>query len=105
MLSIEHLTAGYGSKKVLDDISLTIEDGCVTALIGPNGSGKTTLIRAVSGVLPVMNGVITVDDRQVNTLPEQERARLISVVSQARRITPEFSTREGLALWRKPYIN
>lgn len=105
MLKIEHLTAGYGDKKVLEDISLTIGDGCVTALIGPNGSGKTTLIRAVSGVLPVMDGVITVDDRQVNTLAEQERARLISVVPQVRNIPPAFSVREVVALGRTPYLN
>jgi iron complex transport system ATP-binding protein len=105
MLKIEHLTAGYGDKKVLEDINLTIEDGCVTALIGPNGSGKTTLIRAVSGVLPVMQGAITVDDRQVDTLTEQERARLISVVPQVRNIPPAFSVREVVALGRTPYLN
>jgi len=53
----------------------------------------------------VMNGVITVDDRQVNTLPEQERARLISVVPQVRNIPPAFSVREVVALGRTPYLN
>jgi len=105
MLTIDHLTTGYGNKIVLDDISFTIEDGTVVALIGPNGSGKTTLIRAASGVLPVMGGEIRVDGHLLNTLTEQKRARLLSVVPQIRSIPPAFSVREVVALGRTPYLN
>jgi iron complex transport system ATP-binding protein len=105
MLIIDHLTAGYGNKIVLDNINFTIEDGTVVALIGPNGSGKTTLIRAASGVLPVVSGEIRVDGHLLNTLTEQERARLLSVVPQIRSIPPAFSVREVVALGRTPYLN
>jgi ABC-type cobalamin/Fe3+-siderophores transport system ATPase subunit len=105
MLTIETLTAGYGNKTVLEDITLSVANGSVVALIGPNGSGKTTLIRAASGVLPLIGGEIRVDGKQINTLGEQERARLMSVVPQGRGLPPAFTVREVVALGRTPYLN
>lgn len=105
MLTIDQVNAGYGKKRILEDISFSMGEGCVAALIGPNGSGKTTLIRAISGVLPVMSGNIAVDGRKVNALGEQERARLVSVVPQVRSIPPAFTVREVVALGRTPYLN
>ena len=52
MLKIESLAVSYGARRVLHEVSLTVENGEVLALIGPNGSGKSTLVRAVSGVIP-----------------------------------------------------
>ena len=105
MLTIDRLTTGYNDKKILEDISLSIEDGSVVALMGPNGSGKTTLIRAASGVLPLMSGEVRVDGQMVNKLGEQERARLVSVVPQVRSIPAAFTVREVVALGRTPYLN
>jgi ABC-type cobalamin/Fe3+-siderophores transport system ATPase subunit len=105
MLTIEHLTAGYNDKKILEDITLSINDGSVVALIGPNGSGKTTLIRAASGILPLMSGEVRVNGQIVKHLGEQERARLVSVVPQVRSIPPAFTVREVVALGRTPYLN
>lgn len=105
MLTIEHLTAGYGGRTILDDISLSVEDGSIVALIGPNGSGKTTLIRSVSGVLPVLAGEICVNGLNVEPLSVQDRARLISVVPQVRSVPPAFTVHEVVALGRTPYLN
>jgi ABC-type cobalamin/Fe3+-siderophores transport system ATPase subunit len=105
MLTIEHLTAGYNNRKILEDINVSIDDGCVVALIGPNGSGKTTLIRAASGILPLMGGEVRVNGQSLNHLGEQERARLLSVVPQVRSIPPAFTVREVVALGRTPYLN
>jgi len=105
MLTINHLSAGYGKKIILEDINLTVEDGSVVALIGPNGSGKTTLLRAASGVLPLASGEILADGKPINRLGEQERARLVSVVPQGRGLPPAFTVREVVALGRTPYLN
>ncbi len=105
MLTIDQVNAGYGKKQILEDIRFSMDEGCVVALIGPNGSGKTTLMRAISGVLPVMSGSISVDGRNINALGEQERARLVSVVPQVRSIPPAFTVREVVALGRTPYLN
>lgn len=105
MLDVMEISAGYGTKTVLQDISFHIPEGTVLALIGPNGSGKTTFIRAASGVLPIQKGRILVEGKDVQKLSSQERARAIAVVPQARTIPPAFSAEEVVALGRTPYLN
>ncbi|MCR5003414.1 MAG: ABC transporter ATP-binding protein [Bacteroidales bacterium] len=48
MIEVKHLSLGYGDKKVIDDLSFEIADGCLVLLEGPNGSGKSTLLRALA---------------------------------------------------------
>jgi iron complex transport system ATP-binding protein len=105
MLTIDSLQTGYLNRAVLHDVSLQIAPGEVVALIGPNGSGKSTLLRAVSGLLPLQHGSITVDNADVVRLSEGDRARRIAVVPQARNLPPAFSAREVVALGRTPYLN
>ena len=56
--------------------------GRILALIGPNGSGKTTLIRALSGVLPVVDAEVHINGTDLARSNQQERARLLAVVPQ-----------------------
>lgn len=105
MLRIENLNAGYPQKTVLHEINLEVARGSVVALIGPNGSGKTTLVRALSGVLPSLSGLIRLDGKDLNKLGAQERARLIAVVPQVRTLPPAFTVQEVVALGRTPYLN
>ena len=49
---VNHLTAGYGSKSVLKDISFSLDRGCLLGILGANGSGKTTLLKALCNLLP-----------------------------------------------------
>ena len=49
MLKFEHVVKGYGSRKALDDLTVTFEPGKVYALVGPNGSGKSTLLKCLAG--------------------------------------------------------
>ena len=51
MLKVEGLHAGYGSVNILWDVSFTLEDGEIVAILGSNGAGKTTMVRAVTGML------------------------------------------------------
>ena len=50
--SVQGLCAGYAGRRVLRDVSFTLEPGCLTGVLGANGSGKTTLLKAVGGILP-----------------------------------------------------
>ena len=56
MLEVDHLTAGYGKVKVLDEVSISVPEGKLTVVTGPNGHGKTTLLRVLSGLIPAWKG-------------------------------------------------
>lgn len=70
MLEIEHLTKIYGgTKKAVDDLSLTVNAGDIFAFIGENGAGKTTTIKCVVGILEFEQGSITIDGHSVTSQP------------------------------------
>lgn len=79
VLSADGLTKSFGSVTVIDDVSLTLEAGTVTALVGPNGSGKTTLLRVLAGLLDPTAGTVTDTGsdaaRQVGYLPQNPAFR------------------------------
>ena len=58
MLKLQHLSAGYGEKTVLHDISIILPPGSFTAILGVNGSGKSTLLKAVSGIMEPTKGKV-----------------------------------------------
>jgi len=105
MFKIESLSVSYGTRKVLQSITLEVEAGEVLALIGPNGAGKSTLIRAASGVIPVHAGSVVVDNEDLLTLPAMRRARFLAVVPQAVLMPPAFTVWETVLLGRTPYLN
>lgn len=66
MLQIEHLQKTFGDKTILDDISLTVNDGEIVSIIGPSGTGKTTLLRCINFLEHAERGKITIDDVTVD---------------------------------------
>ncbi|ROR03182.1 ABC transporter ATP-binding protein [Desulfosoma caldarium] len=103
MIEVEHLHCGYPDRKVLQDVTLTIEPGEFVGILGPNGSGKTTLVLALSGVLPIQSGSIRWNGRPLQTIPHRERARLMAVVPQDVHVTFPFTCREVVAMGRYPH--
>ncbi|MBM1633014.1 LPS export ABC transporter ATP-binding protein [Sulfitobacter mediterraneus] len=75
-LRIEHLRKSYRKKIVIRDFSMHLDRGEVVALLGPNGSGKTTTFYSVAGLVTPEGGTVTVDGRDVTTLPMYRRAQL-----------------------------
>ncbi|MBK9160091.1 MAG: ABC transporter ATP-binding protein [Nitrosomonadales bacterium] len=69
MIDISGLTFDYPGHRALDDVTLTVAKGSVTALVGPNGAGKTTLIRCIAGLEIPLTGSITVDGMDVVEQP------------------------------------
>jgi len=78
ILEIRHLTVRMGSRLVLDDLSLSLEDGQSYVLFGPNGSGKTTIINAIMGILPFedISGQILFDGVNITRKGVDERSKL-----------------------------
>jgi ABC-type cobalamin/Fe3+-siderophores transport system ATPase subunit len=65
MLRLDGLRAGYGRTAVLHGISLCLEDGEMVAVLGRNGAGKSTLLKAVIGELPLIDGKVILDGRDI----------------------------------------
>ncbi len=72
-ISVMSLTKRFGDFTALDDVSLEIGDGSLTALLGPSGSGKTTLLRIIAGLDVPDSGVVCLGDRDVTRVPPQDR--------------------------------
>lgn len=75
-LQIENLRKSYAKRVVIRDVSLSLNQGEVVALLGPNGSGKTTTFYAVAGLIYPEGGHVKIDGREVTNLPMYRRAKL-----------------------------
>ncbi|MET4102917.1 lipopolysaccharide export system ATP-binding protein [Roseovarius sp. MBR-78] len=75
-LRVEKLRKSYSKKLVIRDVSLSLDQGEVVALLGPNGSGKTTTFYAIAGLIHTEGGHIYIDERDVTSLPMYRRAKL-----------------------------
>lgn len=105
MLSIQSIFVNYDEKEILHGVSFEVEPGQVVALIGPNGAGKTTLIRAVSGILPLRSGAIKVLGDDLASMTITERARMLAVVPQARKLPAAYSVQQAVLMGRTPYLS
>jgi iron complex transport system ATP-binding protein len=76
------LSVGYGVAPVLDQVSLAIPDGKITALIGANGSGKSTLLRTLAQVLDPIAGTVLLDGRDIAQSPRKAVARIMALLPQ-----------------------
>ena len=104
MLTVENVSAGYHRKPVIEDVSFSLEPGSVTGLVGPNGSGKSTLIRALTGILPLMQGRVLIGESSLQQMSIKETARHIAVVSQSPVLPEAVSAGEAVLLGRTPYL-
>jgi len=75
-LQIENLRKSYNKRVVIRDVSLGLQKGEVVALLGPNGCGKTTTFYSIAGLVYPEGGRVTIDGRDVTTLPMYRRAKL-----------------------------
>jgi len=99
MISISSLNQYYGSSHTLKDVSLTIEPGTCTVLMGRNGVGKTTLLQCLTGLLPIRSGTLLLADQDITRVPVEKRATLgIGYVPQGRQIFPLLSVEENLLI-------
>src|SRR6202171_2739236 len=98
-LEIENVTTAYDKADVLEGISLKIEPGRITCLLGSNGSGKTTLIRSILGLTPPRSGRILFDGADITALPTHEViAAGIACIPEGRKVFPKLTVEENLRL-------
>nr|WP_290896001.1 ABC transporter ATP-binding protein [Hoeflea sp.] len=99
MIEIENLYAAYDKADVLLDVSLKVEKGKITCLLGSNGAGKSTLIRAILGLTPPRSGTIRLVGKDITGL---ETHKVISeglaCIPEGRRMFPKLTVTENLRL-------
>ena len=74
MIEVSHLTKRYGAHVAVDDISFTVEDGCIYGLLGPNGAGKSTTMNVITGYLSPSSGAVIVDGHDIQQEPRAAKA-------------------------------
>lgn len=99
LLQAVDLEAGYGSKQILNGISLEVAKGEIVALIGHNGAGKTTLLKTIFGLLPLWHGQVNFKGNSiVKRKPSQNVRDGLSFLLQGNRVFDELSVRENLEM-------
>ncbi len=105
MLEVSNLTVAYGGVIALDQVSLSVPEGSITAVLGANGAGKTTLVRTISGLVKPRDGSVLLGGTQLVGRTPEAIARLgVGHVPEGHGIISELSVDENLrlgGLWRR----
>lgn len=103
MILAEGVTKAYGPNCVVDDVTVTLPKGGITAIIGPNGAGKSTLLSMVSRLMSMDRGTIRVDGLDVTKTPSDVLARRLSILRQDNHMTARLTVRDLVSFGRYPY--
>lgn len=109
MLEVKNLNVSYGVTPILRDVSFSVQQGEIVALLGSNGAGKTTLVNTIMGMLKPVSGEIVFQGEHIDSMsPHEIVKRGIAQVPEGRKIFPYISVRDNLFLgafseqaWRK----
>jgi iron complex transport system ATP-binding protein len=104
-ISISHVDFSIGEKKILSDISFSVDDGGLVGLIGPNGAGKSTLARLIAGLTKPESGKIDLDGRPLPSIGRKELAREIAYMPQGHTVYWALEVYQVVALGRLPHLN
>lgn len=100
---IKNITKKYLNKTVVDDISLEIPKGKITAMIGPNGAGKSTLFNMISRLIDSDNGNVEIDNKNLNNYTSNELSKKLAILTQTNNIQMKLTVRELVSFGRFPY--
>ncbi len=99
MLSVEDLYVNYGTLRIIQGVSMKIEDGEMISLVGSNGAGKTTLLKTISGLKKPESGKILLDGEDISALsPDRIVARGLVQIPEGRKLFPQMTVQENLEL-------
>ncbi|GAA0558082.1 ABC transporter ATP-binding protein [Halomonas salifodinae] len=72
IIDVRHVNKAFGGLRVINDCSISVEQGSITGLIGPNGAGKSTLFNIIAGALPLDSGQVFLDGEEITNRPANE---------------------------------
>ncbi len=97
MLRVENISVFYGDAQALDDVSLSVDEGAIVAIVGANGAGKTSLIRTIAGMHRPASGRILFRDTDIAGLSSHQVCNLgVGQVAEGRQIFPSLTVSENL---------
>ena len=102
MIRVENLTKNYGQGVQIGPVNVEISSG-LTALVGPNGAGKSTLLTMIGRLLEPDSGTITIDERDIATMPSREVSTMLAVLRQDNHFVTRLTVRQLVAFGRFPY--
>ena len=99
MLKLENVSASYGSVPAISNVSIEIGEGEAVGLLGANGAGKSTTLRAISGLVKLTSGTVTLDGVNLASYPPYRIPELgIAHVPEGRQVFPEMTVNENLEI-------
>lgn len=102
---LDQLSAGYGKKIIVDGVSLIIEHGKMTVLVGANGSGKSTLLTTIARMLAPLDGCVRLDGKIIHDQPTKAVARQLGMLPQSPLLPDGLTVFELVSRGRYPWQN
>lgn len=102
-LSTKDLSLAYGERKIVDQLSLCIPPGKVTAIVGPNGCGKSTLLAGLARILTPRSGTVLLDGRAISSMSTREVAHKLALLPQDASAPDGLTVEELIQFGRQPY--
>ena len=103
ILSVNGISFAYRGVPVLENVTFSLAEGEMAALLGPNGTGKTTLLRAINGILRPAGGTVLMESRDALACPPRERAKFFAYVPQ-RGEPVRLTVFDAVLLGRRPHL-
>ena len=105
LISAINLNFSYGTKPIMEDISLIIDEAQIVGIIGPNGSGKTTLLKIINGTLNPNSGQMLIDGKNTSLWSRKDLAKTIAIVPQETASFFSFYAEEVVLMGRFPHLS
>jgi len=103
LLEVRSLSASYGGRRILEDVSLHVDEGEIVTVIGHNGAGKSTLLKSIFRLVPWSEGEVLLEGRPIHALaPNRILAAGVAYVPQHRSVFPKLTIAENL--WMGGYL-
>ena len=96
-IEIRNVTKRYGSATVVDNVSMSVEKGSITVIVGTSGSGKSTLMRMINRLVPITEGQIFVGGQNITDVPATELRRKIGYAIQGHGLFPHRTVAQNIA--------
>ncbi len=103
MIEVFNVSKSYQTLKVLDDVSISIPEHKITALIGSNGAGKSTLLSIIARLISADQGYVSIDDIPMDSMKSDEIARKLAILKQTNHISMRVTVKELVTFGRFPY--